>query len=57
MTVTTSGMDKQKSWFLLDYEPTSVCVCVCVRERERSTEELRLSLTNIFSFISVVMVQ
>ena len=42
-----------------------VCVCVCVCERERglcgpkarSTEEIRLSLTNIFSFISVLMVQ
>ena len=44
-----------------------MCVCVCERERERerglcgskarSIEELRLSLTNILSFISVVMVQ
>ena len=40
-----------------------MCVCVCERERglcgskARSIEELRLSLTNILSFISVVMVQ
>ena len=29
-TATTRGMDKHKSWFLLDYEPACVCGCVCV---------------------------
>ena len=38
MTATTSGMDKYKSWFLLDYEPTSVRVCVCERERKRERD-------------------